>query len=135
MTRILIFNEPDTFGVMEVNAPAQRIVMAINRGRWDEFLPNARGPLYARQQGDIVVVTRSAPPKQEELPKLSRREHEVLVLLGEGLTTAQIALRLGLRPRTIRGYVANMKVRLSAHNIQQLVARAVALGLIHPEVE
>lgn len=135
MTRILIFNEPDTFGVMEVNAPAQRIVMAINRGRWDEFLPNARGPLYARQQGDIVVVTRCAPPKQEELPKLSRREHEVLVLLGEGLTTAQIALRLGLRPRTIRGYVANMKVRLSAHNIQQLVARAVALGLIHPEVE
>jgi DNA-binding CsgD family transcriptional regulator len=135
MTRILIFNDPDTFGVMEVNAPAQRIVMAINRGRWDEFLPNARGPLYARQQGDIVVVTRSAPPKQEELPKLSRREHEVLVLLGEGLTTAQIALRLGLRPRTIRGYVANMKVRLSAHNIQQLVARAVALGLIHPEVE
>jgi DNA-binding CsgD family transcriptional regulator len=135
MTRILIFNDPDTFGVMEVNAPAQRIVMAINRGRWDEFLPNARGPLYARQQGDIVVVTRCAPPKQEELPKLSRREHEVLVLLGEGLTTAQIALRLGLRPRTIRGYVANMKVRLSAHNIQQLVARAVALGLIHPEVE
>lgn len=135
MTRILIFNEPDTFGVMEVNATPQHIVMAINRGRWDEFLPNARGPLYARQQGDIVVVTCSSPSKAEQLPKLSRREHQVLVLLGDGLTTAQIALRLGLHPRTIRGYVANMKARLSAQNIQQLVARAVALGLIHPEVE
>lgn len=134
MTRVLIFNEPDAFGVMEVDAPAQRIVMAVNRGRGDEFLPDARGVLYARQQGDIVVVTRSAPPRQEELPRLSRREYEVLILLGEGLTTAQIALRLGLRPRTIRGYVASMKARLSAHNIQQLVARAVALGLIHPDV-
>ena len=135
MTRVLIFNEPESFGVLEVDAPAKRVVMAINRGRWKEFLPDARGPLYARKQGDIVVVTHSAQPKAEELPKLSRREHEVLVLLGEGLTTAQIALRLGLRPRTIRGYVANMKARLSAHNIQQLVARAVALGLIHPEIE
>jgi DNA-binding CsgD family transcriptional regulator len=53
--------------------------------------------------------------------------------LGEGLTTAEIALRLGLRPRTVRGYVASMKARLDANNIQQLVARAVALGLFRPE--
>lgn len=134
MTRVLLFHEPDAFGVLDVNAPAERIIRAVNQGRWEEFLPGTHGPLFARKQGDIVVVTRSAPPSQEDLPKLSRREHQVLVLLGEGLTTAQIALRLGLRPRTIRGYVANMKVRLDAHNIQQLVARAVALGLFKPEV-
>lgn len=134
MTRVLIFKEPDAFGVVEVNAPPARIVTAINRGRWEDFLPEEHGPLYARQQGDVVVVTYSAPVPQEELPRLSRREHEVLVLLGDGLTTAQIALKLGLRPRTIRGYVANMKARLEAQNIQQLVARAVALGLFHPEV-
>jgi DNA-binding CsgD family transcriptional regulator len=51
-------------------------------------------------------------------------------LLGDGLTTAEIALRLGLRPRTVRGYVASMKARLDAHNIQQLVARAVAWGCL-----
>jgi DNA-binding CsgD family transcriptional regulator len=134
MTRVLIFKEPDAFGVLEINAPAERIVRAVNQGRWEEYLPNTRGPLFARKQGDIVVVTRSAPVPDAELPKLSRREHQVLVLLGEGLTTAQIALRLGLRPRTIRGYVANMKARLEAHNIQQLVARAVALGLFRPEL-
>ena len=134
MTRVLIFKEPDAFGVVEVNAPPARIVAAINRGRWEDYLPEEHGPLYARQQGDVVVVTHSAPVPQEELPRLSRREHEVLVLLGDGLTTAQIALKLGLRPRTIRGYVANMKARLEAQNIQQLVARAVALGLFHPEL-
>lgn len=134
MTKVLIFKEPDAFGVMEVNAPAERIIRAVNQGRWEEFLPNTRGPLFARKQGDIVVITRNGPLPEEALPRLSRREHQVLCLLGEGLTTAQIALKLGLRPRTIRGYVANMKARLDAYNIQQLVARAVALGLFRPEI-
>ncbi|MCB2210203.1 helix-turn-helix transcriptional regulator [bacterium] len=79
-------------------------------------------------------MTSSASEAIEDLPHLSPREQQVLVLLGEGLTTAQIAIRLSLSTRTIRGYVAHMKKRLSAQNIQQLVARAVALGLIHPEV-
>ena len=134
MTRVLIFKTPDAFVVMEVNAPAERIVRSINRGRWEDYLPDEHSPLYARQQGEVVVVTHSAPLPEEDLPKLSRREHQVLVMLGEGLTTAEIALKLGLRPRTVRGYVASMKVRLDAHNIQQLVARAVALGLFRPKM-
>lgn len=134
MTRILLFKEPDAFGVIESDWPVERIVRAVNHGRWEELFPGESGPLFARQQGDVVVITHSAPIPEEELPRLSRREHQVLVLLGNGLTTAQIALKLGLRPRTIRGYVANMKARLQAHNIQQLVARAVALGLFHPEL-
>lgn len=103
MTRVLIFREPDSFGVMDVNALPEQIVRAINGGRWETYLPEERGPLFARQQGEVVVVTHSAPLPAVELPKLSRREHEVLVLLGEGLTTAQIATKLGPRPRTIRG--------------------------------
>jgi DNA-binding CsgD family transcriptional regulator len=134
MTRVLIFKEPDAFGVMEVEAPPERIVRAINQGRWEDYLPETQGPLFARQQADVVVVTRSKPAAEEEAPKLSRREHQVLALLGEGLTTVQIALKLGLSPRTIRGYVAGMKVKMGAHNIQHLVARAVALGLVRPEV-
>ncbi|MGI6741191.1 MAG: LuxR C-terminal-related transcriptional regulator [Brevefilum sp.] len=134
MTKVLIFKHPDSFGVMEVELPPERIVREINQGRWDRLMSDVEGPLYARVQGDIVVVTPSAPVPVDQLPKLSRREHQVLVLVGEGLTTAQIALKLGLRPRTIRGYVASMKARLDAQNIQQLVARAVALGLFHPDV-
>ncbi len=134
MTRILIFKAPDAFGVIEVNAPADRVVRAINSGRGEGYLPGEAGPLYARQQGNVVVVTHNAPAANDVPPTLSRRELQVLVMLGEGLTTAEIALRLGLRPRTVRGYVAGMKVRLGAQNIQQLVARAVALGLFKPEV-
>jgi len=135
MTRILIFHEPDAFGVVEVDARADRIVKAINAGRGEVYLPKSSGnPLYARVQGDVVVVTQTAPPSKEDLPKLSRREYQVLCLLGEGLTTSQIALKLRLRPRTIRGYVSGMKAKVHAQNIQQLVARAVALGLFWPEM-
>lgn len=133
MTKVLIFKAPDAFGVVEVDAPAKRIVEDINHGQWEDYLPDENGPMLARQQADVVVVTLSEPLAFEEKPQLSRREFQVLVLLGEGLTTAQIALKLGLRPRTIRGYVANMKARLDAQNIQQLMARAVALGLYFPE--
>jgi len=133
MTRVLIFKAPDAFGVIEVDATAEKIAEAINCGHWEDYLPDERGPMFARQQADVVVVTHGAPQLIEEKPRLSRREYQVLVLLGEGLTTAQIALKLDLRPRTIRGYIANMKARLDAQNIQQLVARAVALGLYFPE--
>jgi len=133
MTRVLIFKEPDAFGVVEVGAPVERIVRAVNHGRWEEYLPGIQGPLTARQQGDVVVVTRGMAAAVEDAPKLSRRESQVLALLGQGLTTAQIALRLKLSPRTIRGYVAGMKVKLEAKNIQHLVVRAVALGLFSPE--
>ncbi|QRN82176.1 helix-turn-helix transcriptional regulator [Chloroflexota bacterium] len=134
MASVLVFNEPDAFRVLDVDAPPERIVRAVNQGRWEEYLPGEHGPLFAHQQGSIVVVTHSEAEPKADLPKLSPREQQVLVLLGEGMTTAQIAIALGLSPRTIRGYVANMKARLEAQNIQQLVARAVALGLFRPEV-
>ncbi len=117
-----------------MDAPPERIVRAVNQGRWEEYLPGEHGPLFAHQQGSIVVVTHSEAEPKADLPKFSPREQQVLVLLGEGMTTAQIAIELGLSARTIRGYVANMKARLEAQNIQQLVARAVALGLFRPEV-
>jgi len=133
MTRVLIFKESHSFALIQLEASAERIVSAINRGQGANYIDDLHAPVYARQQGDVVIVTHNFPGEEMDLPTLSRREHQVLVLLGEGLTTAQIALKLHLSSRTIRGYVAAMKTRLSAQNIQQLVARAVALGLIHPK--
>ena len=134
MTRVLIIKDPEGFGIFDVSAPPDEIVRAINQGRTEVFFPELHGRLFARQQADVVVVTGEKPDPTHPLPQLSQREYEVLALLGEGLTTAQIAYELKLSQRTIRGYVAKMKKRLKAQNIQQLVARAVALGLFHPEM-
>lgn len=134
MTRVLIFKESHSFALVQVDADAERIVSAINAGQGASYIKDLRSPVYAKQQGDVVIVTHNAPVDEMDLPRLSRREHQVLVLLGEGMTNAQIALKLNLSSRTIRAYVAAMKTRFSAQNIQQLVARAVALGLIHPNL-
>ena len=135
MTKVLIFKNSEGFGVFDVDAPPERIVKAVNQGKTEIYFPELHGRLFARQQSDVVVITGGEPdPTQKQVPQFSRREHEILILLGEGLTTAQIAFKLKLSQRTIRGYVAKMKKRLKAQNIQQLVARAVALGLFHPEI-
>lgn len=134
MTRVLILKDSEGFGVFDVDAPVDKIIKAVNQGKADIYLPDLGGCLFARRQADVVVITKEEGELSRVLPQFSRREHEILVLLGEGLTTAQIAYQLKLSQRTIRGYVAKMKKRLDAQNIQQLVARAVALGLFHPEV-
>jgi DNA-binding NarL/FixJ family response regulator len=46
------------------------------------------------------------------LKDLSEREHEVLVLVAEGLTNLKIAERLVLSPHTIRNHVSNVLTKL-----------------------
>ena len=134
MTRVLIIKDPEEFGVFDIDALPEEIVRTVNQGRTEVYFPDLHGRLFARQQAEVVVITGEKPELPSSLPKLSQREYEVLALLGEGLTTAQIALELKLSQRTIRGYVAKMKKHLKAQNIQQLLAKAVALGLVHPEM-
>ena len=59
MASVLVFNEPDAFRVLDVDAPPERIVRAVNQGRWELYLPDEQGPLFAHQQGSIVVITHS----------------------------------------------------------------------------
>ena len=135
MTRVLIVRGAEGFGVFDVEAAPDEIVKAVNQGEAEKYLPEIKGCLFARRQSDVVVITNEEhDPAGKSVPRFSRREQEVLVLLGEGMTTAQIAFQLKLSQRTIRGYVAKMKKRLKAQNIQQLVARAVAMGLFHPDI-
>ncbi|WP_238148978.1 helix-turn-helix transcriptional regulator [Serinicoccus sediminis] len=61
---------------------------------------------------------------------LSRRETEVLRLVAEGLETAEIARRLNYSPRTIKGVLHDVSVRLNLRNRAHAVAYAMREGLI-----
>jgi DNA-binding NarL/FixJ family response regulator len=63
-------------------------------------------------------------------PKLSRREGEVLGLLGEGLGVAQIAGRLFISLSTAKTHVANIYDKLGATNRAQAIMAAVHAGLL-----
>jgi DNA-binding NarL/FixJ family response regulator len=51
---------------------------------------------------------------------LTERELEVLACLGEGLSNAQIAVRLYLSEATVKGYVSRMLDKLGCANRTQI---------------
>lgn len=61
---------------------------------------------------------------------LSRREREVLRLVAQGLSTKQVARRLGITERTVKFHVASILNKLGAENRAQAVAVAAERGLL-----
>ena len=67
-----------------------------------------------------------APAESE----LTRREQEVVERLALGMTGPEIARTLHISPETVRTHVRNAMAKTNTHTRAQLVARAVAEGLI-----
>lgn len=65
--------------------------------------------------------------KQSELTK---REHEVLVMVSKGYTAKEIANMLNLSHHTIKEYISNIYKKLSVHNKMQAVHQASIQGII-----
>lgn len=65
--------------------------------------------------------------------KLTKREQEVLALLVQGLTNAQIARRLTIQPSTVNFHVHNILSKLDAANRTEAVAIAMRRGLERTE--
>jgi DNA-binding NarL/FixJ family response regulator len=63
-------------------------------------------------------------------PRLTLREREVLGLLASGSRNKEIALRLGLRERTVKFHVANLLRKLDAQSRTEALRRALEFGLV-----
>jgi DNA-binding NarL/FixJ family response regulator len=66
-------------------------------------------------------------------PRLTTREHEVLQGLDQGLSNAELAGVLGLRPHTVKGYVRQVQDKLGARNRTEAVALAFQTGLLQAD--
>jgi DNA-binding NarL/FixJ family response regulator len=66
----------------------------------------------------------SRPVAARAVDELSRREIEVLRLLGEGLTNAEIAGRLFISTKTAGNHVSNILMKLGLRNRTQAAALA-----------
>ena len=58
------------------------------------------------------------------LERLTVREMEILELIGRGLTTKEIALRIHVSPKTVGNHRENIKKKLNLQNINELMLYA-----------
>ena len=72
------------------------------------------------------------PPDTGALADLTGREREVLALVGQGLSNADIAKRLFLSPATAKTHVSRAMIKLGARDRAQLVVAAYESGLVQP---
>jgi DNA-binding NarL/FixJ family response regulator len=80
-----------------------------------------------------VVAALAGPEPDRELPDdLTPREAEVLALIAEGLTNAEIADRLVVSAATVKSHVNRIFFKTGAHDRAQAVVYAYAHGLASP---
>lgn len=89
-------------------------IRAVARG--EAFLsPGAAAVLLREDRGEAM---------------LTPREREVLQLVAEGRSTAEVAKALRLSAKTVEGHRSRLMAKLGAQNAASLVRHAVRLGLL-----
>lgn len=71
-------------------------------------------------------------PTAPALSDLTSREREVMALVAEGLSNAEIGERLFMSPATARTHVSRILTKLDARDRTQLVVLAYESGLVRP---
>ncbi len=89
-----------------------------------DSLPKILGKLI---EGHSIVPTDILRKlTSENTDSLSRREHEILTLLVDGLTNFQISARLGLSENTVKYYLKAIYQKLSVNSRGAAIAKYVA---------
>jgi DNA-binding NarL/FixJ family response regulator len=99
--------------IREVNAGRLYLSRQFTEGAIDQFIQEAT----------------AADP----LTRLSSRERQVLQLLAEGHSNAEIASTLALSPKSVETYRARMEQKLDIHDLAGLVKFAIQNGVISIE--
>jgi len=88
---------------------------------FDEIGAVRDADIAARLLRDLGAGTRPGPKAMEQL---TRREKEVLALLGQGLTNAEIAARLFISTKTAGHHVSSVLSKLGLRNRSEAGAYA-----------
>jgi LuxR family maltose regulon positive regulatory protein len=135
LTIALRLAEPEGYlrPFVDAGAPMAKLLAALGPSLGPDPIAD-----YARQVLDALQVddkpeplSRSpAPQAQSLIEPLTAREIDVLGLLAEGLTNAEIGQRLVISLPTVKSHTRNLYGKLGVHSRREAVARARELGLL-----
>ena len=147
-TRQIREQKPHTqVAILSMHATSEHIYQALHAGAIGYLLKDsvgrevveavlavARGERYLSRHItetmlDDYVRLRTLPDEASPLARLSSREREVLQLVVEGNTSAEIASAIHLSPKTIDTYRSRLMQKLEIHDVPGLVRFAIAHGL------
>jgi two-component system response regulator DesR len=122
--------------------PSTRVLLLSGAGRISATAARAAGAqgfvTKDRSAAEIVEAIRRIGSGREvfDAPaptggqRLTVREREVLELVADGLTNAEIAAQLQLSPNTVKEHASSMFRKLGARNRADAVQRAQRLGVL-----
>ena len=139
---------PDTrIIILSIHATTEHIARALKAGAKGYLLKESAGQevvdavrtlhsgqqYLSRQIADTVVefsiFKKDGTLGINPIDSLSAREREVLQLVVEGKTSAEIAKTLHLSPKTVETYRSRLMKKLGTHEITSLVKFAIEHGL------
>jgi DNA-binding NarL/FixJ family response regulator len=113
-------------GVLALDQPAAMLVKAIEKVQAGEIWLDR-----ARTAGLLQSVARARrDPEQDQIASLTRRELEIVQLIGEGMRNGQIAERLFISPATVRNHVTSILDKLDLSDRFDLAVYAFRHGIV-----
>jgi predicted ATPase/DNA-binding CsgD family transcriptional regulator len=94
---------------------------------------SARGAVYEAAPATALPVRAGEAMASASINKLTRREREVMSLLVEGLTNAQIAKRLMLSTVTVNAYLRSIYGKLGVSSRTQAMRMVIDQRLLHEQ--
>ncbi|MBP2619146.1 response regulator transcription factor [Chryseobacterium jejuense] len=76
------------------------------------------------------VLEKKSPDGLNQVPKLTRREKEILAEAAKGLTTNQMAEKLFISPHTVESHRKNLIEKFQTSNLSSAIKLAIEYGLI-----
>jgi DNA-binding NarL/FixJ family response regulator len=78
----------------------------------------------------MLDEVRRLPPEGDEERVVTKREEEVLQLIADGCSTAEVAERLYISQKTVKNHLASIYQKLDARDRTQAVLQAVRMGIV-----